>query len=273
MQLSPYTFLQMAKYNYIISLGRDCACTSFMQRQNLRYASFPFDWLTAVELAPRLDLLLNEFEDFLHLQDLRYLEKPTGIVGDAKCDNYQNVRNGFIYYHDFPAGIAINQSYLGVKEKYDRRIERMLSILKSSKSVLLVWYAHEPLLSSAEEIVQYRRRITKKYGERIDLLIIENDLSVNPDDYEIEDLGDGVCKIRANTKPDNRTDRANLGNVKVGDRIFNEQCVLKYRNIFLFMKTLRKRVIKLASLALFFNRDLRRAFRKKHSEFRHSSRR
>jgi len=257
-------FMHMMKYNYIISLGRDCACASFMQRHNLRHASFPFDWLTAVELAPRLDLLLNEFEDFLNLQDLRYLEKPTGIVGDAKCDNYQNVRNGFIHYHDFPAGIAVNQSYSGVKEKYDRRIERMLSILKSSKSVLLVWYAHEPLLSSAEEIVQYRRRIAKKYGKRIDLLIIENDLSVNPDDYEIEDLVDGVCKIRANTNPDD-DEHANLGNVKVGDRIFNEQCVLKYRQIFLSMKTLRKRVIKLASLVLFFNRDLRRAFRKKHS--------
>ena len=170
------------KYDYIVSLGRDCGCAMFMQRHKLRQASFPFDWLTAAELAPRLDLLLNEFEDFLNLEDLRYMDKPEGMVSDPHCDYYQNVRNGFFYYHDFLAGSELVQAYPIVKAKYNRRIERLLSLLKSNKTILFVWYAHEPLLSGNGEIVKYGEQLAQKYGKRIDLLVIENDQSVPKDE-------------------------------------------------------------------------------------------
>jgi hypothetical protein len=230
----------------------------------LRQASFPFDWLTAAELAPRLDLLLNEFEDFLNLEDLRYMEKPAGIVGDPHCDNYQNVRNGFFYYHDFPAGSELDQAYPDVKEKYNRRVERLLSLLNSNKTILFVWYAHEPLLSGNEEIVKYGERLAQKYGKRIDLLIIENDQSLSKDDYKLEHLSPGVRKVLANTYPDDK-EHITLGNVKLGDRIFNEQCLLRYKPWPLFRKAIQKRFIRLACLFIFFDKDLRRAFRKKYS--------
>lgn len=36
----------MKKYDIIYSIGRDCACASYLQQNGLRLTSGPFDWLS-----------------------------------------------------------------------------------------------------------------------------------------------------------------------------------------------------------------------------------
>lgn len=47
------------KFDLVISLGEDCACSSYLRRFNLQRCSFPFDWLTYAPFKNRIDLLCN----------------------------------------------------------------------------------------------------------------------------------------------------------------------------------------------------------------------
>ena len=58
------------KYNLFVSLGEDCACTSYLRDCKLQFASFPFDWLTHASFEKRIELVCNNFKDFLNFNDL-----------------------------------------------------------------------------------------------------------------------------------------------------------------------------------------------------------
>ena len=63
------------KYDIIYSIGRDCACAMYMKQANLRACSGPFDWLTNANFETRIDLILNDFQDFINKNDIVPLEK------------------------------------------------------------------------------------------------------------------------------------------------------------------------------------------------------
>ena len=103
------------KFDLVVSIGEDCACSSYLRRCKLQDFSYPFDWLTKASFQSRLDLILNDFSNFLDKNDLYPLEKPkTGIV-DEKCDYWADKRYDFYFYHDFPIGEQLEQSYIKVK--------------------------------------------------------------------------------------------------------------------------------------------------------------
>lgn len=54
------------KFDLIVSLGEDCACTSYLRRFNLQKYSYPFDWLSNASFQTRIDLVCNDFKDFLN---------------------------------------------------------------------------------------------------------------------------------------------------------------------------------------------------------------
>ena len=54
----------MKKYDIIYSIGRDCACASYLQQNGLRLTSGPFDWLTNAGFEDRFELMLNDFQCF-----------------------------------------------------------------------------------------------------------------------------------------------------------------------------------------------------------------
>ena len=68
-----------SKYNVIISLGKDCACSLYLKQNGLRQESFPFDWLTQPEnrqnLGKRYELIFNDFKDFMNKENFRFLPK------------------------------------------------------------------------------------------------------------------------------------------------------------------------------------------------------
>lgn len=166
------------KYDIIYSIGRDCACAMYMKVAHLRACSGPFDWLTNADFKTRIDLIVNNFRHFLDKKDIVPLEKNPNIPNDDKCDYYQNIRNNFHFYHDFPINVPFDKSFLDVSDKYQRRIQRFYDNIMTSDKVLLIWFSHYHNTSD-KDILDASNRICKKFNKQIDFLIIEHKENVN----------------------------------------------------------------------------------------------
>lgn len=161
------------KYDIIYSLGRDCACAMYMKQNKLRITSGPFDWLTNASFETRFNMILNDFAGFLSPDDIQFLPKNPNVINDEKCDYYENVRNGFYYYHDFPINVPMSESLPEVINKYNRRIARFYKNIRTKKRVLLIWFSH---CSNTPDkmIIDLCNKVCGKFGKTIDFLIIEH---------------------------------------------------------------------------------------------------
>lgn len=133
------------KFDLIISLGGSCCSAHNIQYRNLRYCSMPFDWLFIKDEIPIIKLeecFRNDFKDFMKQENL------VELVGDERGNDdnghYQYKDTYTLYHtiHAFNKPASDNQEYKRVKKIIDKRIARMYSMLKKSKSVMLVVDSH-----------------------------------------------------------------------------------------------------------------------------------
>jgi len=166
--------LKENKFDLVISLGADCACTSYLRRCNLQHYSYPFDWLTHAPFEVRIELLCGDFQNFLNIEDLKPMDKPKHLKPDVCHDYYMNTRNGFYFWHDFEAKEPFYKSFEDVRKKYQRRIKRLYSEIENSNKILFVWFSHKN--QTKKEIIQkaYKKIAQKFCNKEIYLLIIEN---------------------------------------------------------------------------------------------------
>lgn len=122
-------------YDAIFSLGDLCLASIQLKKNHLRPFSGVLDWLASPALSDVNRLLRNRFVGFMDLPNLRII----GYADDNICvsdDAYHMVSN-----HDFPADrntLTHLATYSEVKEKYNRRIQRFLEKMNTSKRVLFV---------------------------------------------------------------------------------------------------------------------------------------
>ena len=162
------------KFDLILSIGENCACTSYLRRCYLQSFSYPFDWLTHASFATRFDLIVNDFENFLNFDDLCLTGKHVAENADKAHDYYANKYTDFYHWHDFPADIPLENSYDAVYEKYQRRIKRLYRMIGDSRKILFVWLSHSKLHRTDEICSEYRKLQDKFSGKEIFLLVIEN---------------------------------------------------------------------------------------------------
>jgi len=206
------------KYDIIFSLGRDCACAMYMKSAYLRACSGPFDWLTNADFETRIDLIINDFKNFLNKKDIVPLAKNPNIQNDDKCDYYQNKRNGFYYFHDFPVNIPFDESFPAVQEKYQRRIRRFVDKIKQSDKVLLIWFSHYHNTSD-DFLLKTSARICKKFDKKIDFLIIEH--SENTTKPVKRQIADNITRYNVHTHQFDSTGHMKTsGNKKLVSPIF-----------------------------------------------------
>ena len=173
------------KYDIIYSLGQDCACAMYMIKHNLRSCSGPFDWLTNSDFSTRCELILNNFNNFLNIEDFEFMEKNPKIFNDEKCDYYKNKKTNFAFFHDFPTGIDIKESLPAVKEKYDRRIKRFYDNIKNNNKILFIYFS-QTTITDDETILKYSKEICNKFNKSIDFLIIEHKENIiNPEKVKL----------------------------------------------------------------------------------------
>ncbi len=161
------------KFDLIISIGEDCACTSYLRRFNLQDFSFPFDWLTNASFETRINMLVTDFNDFLTRENLVLMEKPRNSNVDKKHDYYKDVVLGFYFYHDFKIESDFDTEYIEVKDKYLRRIARLYKTIENSRRILFVWWGRNKQLDETVITESYNKLKEKFKNKKIYLLLIE----------------------------------------------------------------------------------------------------
>lgn len=145
------------------------------------------------DFATRSELISNNFQDFLRENDLEFLEKNPGAPDDKRCDFYKNSVTGLSFLHDFPVGVPLEQSFSSIQSKYNRRIERLYANIHKAKTVLLVWVNPDGITDS-KVIVAECARICKKFGRKIDFLLVEHDESTARGAIKIEQLAKNIVR-------------------------------------------------------------------------------
>lgn len=137
------------KYDMYVSLGAGCSCTQTLRKSYLQYYSYPFDWLYGADFIDRIKIIANDFKDWINIEDLELIgtrENP------LPCNIYKNKKTGIVFNHDFPLSKSLEDSYLEVKQKYERRIKRLVNQIEASERVLFVYL----------ELPNERKEITNK---------------------------------------------------------------------------------------------------------------
>lgn len=149
------------RFDLIVSLGEDCACSSYLRKFALQNASYPFDWLTKASLKTRVDLINDDFHGFLKRENMYQIPHPED--SEKNCDYYEDRNTDFYFYHDFPMGVDLDDSFAVVREKYNRRIQRLYQTIESAHRVLFVWWSRDKH-HTPQEIESYYAILSKKFN-------------------------------------------------------------------------------------------------------------
>ncbi|OGI23231.1 MAG: hypothetical protein A2287_07765 [Candidatus Melainabacteria bacterium RIFOXYA12_FULL_32_12] len=251
------------EYDFIFSIGEDCACTGYLRKHNLQNFSYPFDWLTKASFESRIDLLVNDFKDFLNPEDIKFLPKNPELNNDPNYDYYENIRTGFYFYHDFPANSDLLVNLNVVEEKYARRINRLYKHIAEAQTILIVWLSRDKFIDENRLKVAYEKIDSKFPDKNIDFLILENDSNRKPNECECVSVTDNIKKyVYDNASYDYSNPMAEcMGNIEQTSKIFdNYKMNVK-------LKVLIENKIKMVLgkfIALFIpTRSLRRRFKDK----------
>lgn len=123
-------------YDAVFSLGDLCLGAIQLKKNGLRPFSGPLDWMGTPQLPKVRELFEKRFADFMLLENLRIIGKATEqmlLVLDERNTIYSN--------HDFDTmrnSLTKLRMYPQVKEKLDRRANRLLESLHSAQRILFV---------------------------------------------------------------------------------------------------------------------------------------
>jgi hypothetical protein len=141
------------KYN-IISLGCNCCPAAALRAMGLREKALPFDWINS-NIKGLEECFKNNFKDF-H-KNLRINDNKTVVF-----DKYF-----FEYVHDYPLNeidkkIVDNWEdyYPEILAKYERRIQRFLSIMREPIPLLIFTRYH------ISDVIKLKILIEKYYGRK-----------------------------------------------------------------------------------------------------------
>ena len=208
------------KFDLIISIGEDCACSSWLRRYHLQNYTYPFDWLTKASFETRINLLCNDFKDFCLKENIIPLEKPKQGLVDNKCDYYKDIKNDFFFYHDFESNQTFDIEYTKVFNKYQRRITRLYKLINNKKSILFVWWSRDKHISKIILEKAYNELVKKFETKQIYLLIIEPNVRVQDFYYE---NGHILVKQFDNISYDkNKPSDEVMGNIENNSAVFSK---------------------------------------------------
>ena len=160
----------MKTYDFIFSLGANCAVSMALRDAGLQFASFPFDWIGSPGLMADVEMVESGFANWFEREDLKLwdVRHEEGAVQRF----YKNMRTGFGFPHEFTNAFTFEAGYEKTREKYERRISRFFETLGSVKSALGIYLemATRPRLSDEAIAEAYRRLSARFPGLRLDLL-------------------------------------------------------------------------------------------------------
>jgi len=159
-----------------ISLGDTCQPASILRKLGVRREAFPFDWITGSgnSIVKCIETDFNGFHTNLHFNsphpDLGMNTVLTDDLGFSFHHDYPTIESRSTVDEEFIRETTIVDNWLDyyptVYEKYQRRIQRFRSILRSSDRVICV--CHRPI----RDCYRILHAIKTVYGK--DVIIITN---------------------------------------------------------------------------------------------------
>lgn len=181
------------RYDLAFSMGFGCGCSKALRQCGLQYTSFPLDWIGVRSALAAAEIVASDFAG--------WLEKATMRLIDVRRDDehvqrsYVNDRTGIIFTHDFPYELDFDSAFELAKQKYDRRISRLLGVIRASHRVLAVHVEH-PIHERAPNADLIRARDVLRYkfpGVEIDLVyFFHQDGAMN---CQAMSVSDGVTSV------------------------------------------------------------------------------
>ena len=160
-----------------VPIGVDCSVSHYLRNKNMRVQAFPFDW-NVTPISSAITLIQNGFNDFMEEKNLiflppvkRMLFEENGvdlkvvdeIITPVICKKYK-----ILFPHDF--SVAGKEDVFVVKQKYERRIRRLVKLLDESEKLLFVFNLR---LINEWQLAQYEFSGVNFYQEEI------KDLAIN----------------------------------------------------------------------------------------------
>ena len=104
-----------------IPIAEDCYSTFYLRDEGLRFESYFFDWLV---ISPEtvLDLFKRDFKDFFIKENMKKVSDGEDLKFKKADIQVQDTTNDIFYLHHFN---NIDTDFLPLKEKFERKIERM----------------------------------------------------------------------------------------------------------------------------------------------------
>lgn len=182
-------------YDLIFSLGDDCACSYYLREFKLQNASYPLDWTGWAPINVPVNLIVNDFKDFLAIEHFEILTYPNEATADKSHHFNLNKKTGLHFGHDFPSNMTLEEGLPEVAEKYGRRITRFYQDIEKAKKILFVWMSKTSEIDSETLLWEHRRLADKFPGKTINWLILENNSKMKPLEFKETVISPHITQI------------------------------------------------------------------------------
>lgn len=161
-----------------------------LKEAGLRSCSGPFDWMGFRQpLSRYVDILVSDFSFYMLKENLHFV-KEDPVEGVAR---YEDCITGLSSVHDFKLGVPFDDMYVQFRQVLDRRIARLLSVLRLKTRILFVHYRGEGHYESSELMDEMEKLRRKFPRSTIDLLVLETAKGVSSP--TVDAIGPGVVRI------------------------------------------------------------------------------
>jgi Putative papain-like cysteine peptidase (DUF1796). len=155
-------------FEKFISLGSFCSPAEWIMELGLRKCAYPFDWLISGDIALVNELIENKFTDFLDIKQLLVMENQL----QGKYLKIQNTKYNIKFFHDFLKDEDLASQIVGIKTKYDRRINRFYEALFSG-NILFIRYINKCDFDKTSEIDRFID-IVKRYNNNFKIIVVKD---------------------------------------------------------------------------------------------------
>lgn len=153
------------KYEHIISLGFFCSVASELKRIGIRDCSSPFDWVISEDIFKIIQLINNNFKDFL---SINYLEQNKNYP-----NYYKNIKYKIQFFHDFNEHQACEEQLPTIQEKYNRRINRLYENIKEP-TLFIRYIYNQQEYDNIEKNIDIILKDLKKYNINNNIIFVAN---------------------------------------------------------------------------------------------------
>lgn len=158
-------------FDYIISLGGNCAAASQLKQRNLRSAAMPFDYFflrDIDDLKSFINALKNDFAGCFEKDKM--IELTGEKRGTSDLYQYQDTVSGFNIIHLFHRPIHEKGVYEESKKIINRRLERFFNICKNNSELCFIMSINFEV--DNELIFSLRDILIEKFGNKINLIFM-----------------------------------------------------------------------------------------------------